>query len=84
MSKLPVFGHFLSVGNLKPKLRWFFKPKFKPKMFLLNRLPVDVGADPHGDLLVVHLAHVHQVVDLDAGAVHACEQDEFKLGLTCP
>ena len=32
---------------------------------------VDVGADPHGDLLVVHLAHVDQVVDLHAGAVHA-------------
>ena len=24
MSKLPIFDHFLSVGNLKPKLEWFF------------------------------------------------------------
>ena len=39
MSKLPIFEHFLSVGNLEPKLKWFFKPKLKPKMFLLNRLP---------------------------------------------
>ena len=38
MSQLSIFEHFLSVGNgnLKPKLKWFFKPKF----FLLNRLPV--------------------------------------------
>ena len=27
MSKLPIFEHFLSVRNLKPKLKWFFKPK---------------------------------------------------------
>ena len=33
MSKLPIFGHFLSVGNLKPKLELFFKPKIKPKFF---------------------------------------------------
>ena len=35
----PIFEHFLSVGNLKPKLKWFFKPKLKPKCFLLNRPP---------------------------------------------
>ena len=29
----PFFKHFLSVGNLKPKLKWFFKPKLKPKIF---------------------------------------------------
>ena len=39
MSKLPIFEHFLSVGNLKPKLGWFFKPKSKPKMFQLNWAP---------------------------------------------
>ena len=33
MSKLPIFEHFLSVGNLKPKRKWFFKPKLKPKLF---------------------------------------------------
>ena len=43
MSKLPVFEHFLSVGNLEPKLEWFFKPKLKPKLFLLNRLPGTVS-----------------------------------------
>ena len=36
VSKLPIFEHFLSVGNLKPKLIWFFKPKLKP----LNWAPV--------------------------------------------
>ena len=39
MSKLPIFEHFLSVGNLKPKLKWFFKPKLKPKLFPLNWAP---------------------------------------------
>ena len=39
MSKLPIFDHFLSVGNLKPKLKWFFKPKLKAKIFLLNWAP---------------------------------------------
>ena len=33
MSKLPIFKHFLSVGNVKPKLKWFFKPKLEPKLF---------------------------------------------------
>ena len=27
------------MGNLKPKLKWFFKPKLKPKNFLLNWHP---------------------------------------------
>ena len=40
MSKLPIFEHFLSVENLKPKLKWFFKPKLKTKLFLLNWVPV--------------------------------------------
>ena len=39
MSKLPIFEHFLSVENLKPKLKWFFKPKLKPIFFLLNWVP---------------------------------------------
>ena len=39
MSKLPIFELFLSKENLKPKLKWFFKPKLKPTIFLLNRLP---------------------------------------------
>ena len=30
MYKLPIFGHFLSAGNCKPKLKWFLKPKLKP------------------------------------------------------
>ena len=30
---------FLSVGNLKPKLKPFFKPKLKPIFFLLNLVP---------------------------------------------
>ena len=33
MSKLTIFERFLSVGNLKPKLKSFFKPKLKPKFF---------------------------------------------------
>ena len=33
MSKLPIFELFISVGNLKPKLEWFFKLKLKPKLF---------------------------------------------------
>ena len=39
MSKLPIFEHFLSVGNLKPKLEWFFKSKLKPQFVLLNLAP---------------------------------------------
>ena len=36
MSKIPIFEIFTRVGNLKPKLKWFFKPKLKLKFFLLN------------------------------------------------
>ena len=43
MSKLPIFEHFLSAGNLKPKLKWVFKTKLKPKIVLLNWTPVGVG-----------------------------------------
>ena len=39
MSKLPIFEHFLCGGNIKPKLKCFFKLKFKPKMYLLNCHP---------------------------------------------
>ena len=40
MSKMPIFLLFLSVGNLKRKLKWFFKPKLKLNFFLLNYYPV--------------------------------------------
>ena len=39
MSKLPIFEHFLSVENLKPKLKWFFKPKLKPNFFFIELPP---------------------------------------------
>ena len=39
MSKLPNFELFLCVGNAKPKLRWFFKPKLKLKFELPPRIP---------------------------------------------
>ena len=55
MSKLPTFEHFLSVGNLKPKLRWFFKLKLRPNFFLLNLAPgsrVQRGAERPGKHLV--------------------------------
>ena len=48
MSKLPIFEHFLSVGNLKPKLEWFFKPKLKPIFFLLNWAPDPEKPDAEG------------------------------------
>ena len=38
--KLPIFEHYLSVGNLKPRLEWFFEPKLKPKLLLFNWVPV--------------------------------------------
>ena len=31
MSKLPIFELFISVGNLKPKLKWIFKLKLEQK-----------------------------------------------------
>ena len=39
MSKLPILERFLSVGNVNPKLKPFFKSKLKPKLFLLNLPP---------------------------------------------
>ena len=33
---VPIFKLIISVGNLKPKLKWAFKLKLKPKKFLLN------------------------------------------------
>ena len=39
MSELPILERFPSIGNLKPKLKWFFKPKLKPKFCLLNWSP---------------------------------------------
>ena len=39
MSKLHFFKLFISVGNLKPKLKWVLKLNLKPKMFLLNWAP---------------------------------------------
>ena len=39
MSELLISERFLSVANLKPKLKWFFKPKLKPIFFLLNWTP---------------------------------------------
>ena len=67
MSKLSIFDHFLSVGNLKPKLEWFFKPQLKPKCFLSNWAPgvhefelghlkLAVGDWPVGPL-VLHVVH---------------------------
>ena len=38
---LLLFRPFSSVGNLKPKLKPFFKLIFKLKMFLLNRAPAE-------------------------------------------
>ena len=39
MSKLPFFELFLSVGNHKPKLKWFFEPKTQAEIFQLNCAP---------------------------------------------
>ena len=39
MSKLPIFELIISGGNLKPKLKWFFKLKLKTIFFLLNFHP---------------------------------------------
>ena len=46
MSKVNIFERFLSVGILKPKLKWFFKLKLKPKFVLLNRLPAVEAVAP--------------------------------------
>ena len=56
MSKLPIFEHFLSVGNLKPKL----KPKFcllnwAPEMMNLDSgVTTDVGPTPSGQRRAWH------------------------------
>ena len=47
MSKLHIFERFLSVGNLKPKFKRFFKPKLKPKMFSIESPPCRF-VDPDG------------------------------------
>ena len=39
MSKLPFFELFISVGSLKPKVKWLFKLKLKPQNFLLKYHP---------------------------------------------
>ena len=39
MSKLSMFEHFLSVGNLESKLEWFFKPRTQAKMFSVELPP---------------------------------------------
>ena len=39
MSKLNFFELSIGVGNLEPKLKWFFKLKLKPKNVLLNCHP---------------------------------------------
>ena len=45
-------GKFRHVSESKWNLKRFFKPKFKPKFCLLNRLPVDLSvlADEVGEL----------------------------------
>ena len=48
MSELTIFEHFLSAGNLKPKLEWFFKPKLEPNFCLLNCLPGERGGAAWG------------------------------------
>ena len=44
ISELPIFELLISLRNLKPKIKLFFKPKLKPTNFLLNRSP-DVRAE---------------------------------------
>ena len=36
MSKLPIYELILSVHNIKPKLKWLFKPKIEPKMLSIE------------------------------------------------
>ena len=80
MSKLPSFGLVISVGNLKPKLKWFFKPQLKPKNVLLN-CPPALG----GHALVVpgrlvqvrqELEHLYLARERVDGALHGV-QDEL-------
>ena len=57
MSKLPIFELFISVGNLKPKLKWFFKRN----IFLLNFHP---AVPPRGVTVALRqLAALHVGVE---------------------
>ena len=72
MSKLPIFEHFLNVENLKPKLKWFFKPKLKPNLFLLNWVPVAEGVElelRHGEHDVDRVAVAERVLVDGGGGV---------------
>ena len=42
MSKLPIFEHFLSVGNLQPKLECFFPAKTQAKICFIELGPSDL------------------------------------------
>ena len=39
MSKLPIFERFLSVGNLKPKLKWFLRAETQAENFSIESPP---------------------------------------------
>ena len=66
MSKLPIFEHFPSVGNVKPNFEWFFKPKLKPKLCLLNWAPVQavymVNICPSGNLPYIRPCPVNNAI----------------------
>ena len=72
MSKLPIFEHFLSVGNLKPKLKWFFKLKLEPNFLLLNWVPDIDKTDKQGQTPLYWAARIGHTdvvrMLLDAGA----------------
>ena len=53
--------------NLKPKLKWFFKLKLKPNVFLLNCIPAAVGGDR---LVDAEAAADIAVFALRQGALH--------------
>ena len=55
MSKLPIFKQFFSVGNLKPKFKWFLKLKLKPKNVLLNWVPVVAAAAAVAGTAALHV-----------------------------
>ena len=73
MSKLPIFEHFLSVGNVKQKLNSFFKPKLEPKLFLLNRPPE--GAEAAAAVLGDGAAEEHHGDGDDAGQLGGALRD---------
>ena len=62
MSKLSIFEHFLSVGNLKTKLQWCFKAELKPKLFLLNWSPKESSADGEFPYQVIIIALVQAAI----------------------